>query len=55
MYKAQFKSRNAYESWTTIGSYGSESAALDSAMRKKQGGAFMVRVVDKNGAVVFSS
>jgi hypothetical protein len=28
---------------------------LDSAMRKKQGGAFMVRVVDKNGAVVFSS
>ena len=29
MYKAQFKSRNAYESWTTIGTYGSESAALD--------------------------
>lgn len=55
MYKAQYKSRNAYESWTTIGTYGSESAALDAAMRKKQGGAFIVRVVDKTGSTVFSA
>jgi hypothetical protein len=55
MYKAQYKSRNAYESWTTIGTYGSESAALDAAMRKKQGGAFIVRVVDKAGSTVFSA
>lgn len=55
MYKAQFKSRNAYESWTTIGTYGSESAALDAAMRKKQGGAFIVRVVDKSGSTIFSA
>ena len=55
MYKAQFKSRNAYESWTTIGTYGSESAALDAAMRKKQGGAFIVRVVDKSSSTVFSA
>ena len=55
VYKAQFKSHNAYESWSGIGSYGSESEAINAALRKKQAGAFLVRVVDKNGNVVFSS
>ncbi len=55
MYKAQYKAKNAYESWTTIGSYGSEGEALNVAMKKKNSGALMVRVVDKNGSVVYSS
>ena len=55
MYRAQYKAKNAYESWTGIGSYGSESDALNAAMRKKNAGAFIVRVVDKNGNVVFSN
>jgi hypothetical protein len=55
MYKAQFKSRSPYESWTTIGTYGTESPAIASAMAKKQKGAVMVRVVDKNGAVIYSN
>jgi hypothetical protein len=55
MYKAQYKAKNAYESWTTIGSYVSESEALNVAAKKKNSGAFMVRVIDKNGSVVYSS
>lgn len=55
MFKAQYKSKNAYESWSTIGSYGSESEAINSAQRKKNAGALMVRVVTSSGAVVFSS
>jgi hypothetical protein len=35
MYKAQYKAKNAYESWTTIGSYGSECEALNVAAKKK--------------------
>lgn len=55
MYKAQYKSKNAYESWSTIGSYGSESEAVSNAQRKRNAGALMVRVVTRAGAVVFSS
>ena len=55
MYKAQYKAKNAYESWTTIGSYGSESEALNVAAKKRNSGALMVRVIDKNGSVVYSS
>lgn len=54
MFKAQYKSRNPYESWSTIGSYSSESSAISVALRKKQSGALIVRVVDKSGSVVFS-
>lgn len=54
MFKAQYKSRNPYESWSTIGSYPSESSAISVALRKKQSGALIVRVVDKSGSVVFS-
>jgi hypothetical protein len=55
MYKAQYKTNNAYESWSTVGSYGSESEAINSAVRKKSAGAFMVRVVNSTGVVIFSS
>jgi hypothetical protein len=55
VYKAQYKAKNAYESWTNIGTYSSESEALNVAIKKKNSGALMVRVVDKNGSVVYSS
>jgi hypothetical protein len=55
MYKAQFKSKSPYESWTTIGSFGNEQGAIAAALNRKQKGALLVRVVDKNGAVVYSS
>lgn len=55
MYKAQCKAKNAYESWTIIGSYGSESEALNVAVKKKNSGALMVREIDNNGSVVYSS
>jgi hypothetical protein len=54
MYKAQFKSKSPFESWTTIGTYGTEGPAVSSAMQKKKKGALMVRVIDKNGAVIYS-
>jgi hypothetical protein len=54
MYKAQFKRHNPYESWTTIGHYGSEESAISSALSYKNKGYLMVRVVDKNNSVVYS-
>lgn len=55
MYKAQYKTNNAYESWSTVGSYGSEAEAINSAQKKKNAGALMVRVVNSSGAVIFSA
>lgn len=55
MYKAQFKSKSPYESWTTIGSFGNEQSAIAAALNRKQKGALLVRVVDKKGAVVYSN
>lgn len=55
MYKAQFKSKTPYESWSPIGVYGSESQAIAAALMKKSKGAIMVRVVDKKNRVVYSS
>jgi hypothetical protein len=55
MYKAQFKRNSPYESWTTIGSYGSEQAAISSALQYKNKGVLLVRVTDKKGAVIYSS
>jgi hypothetical protein len=55
MYKAQFKSRSPYESWTTLGTFGTEAPAISAAMNKKKNGAVLVRVVDKNGAVIYSN
>jgi hypothetical protein len=55
MYKAQFKRHNPYESWTTIGTYGSEQAAMSAAMSYKNKGMIVVRVVDKKGSVIYSN
>ncbi len=55
MYKAQFKSKSPYESWTTLGTFGTEAAAISAALQKKKSGAVLVRVVDKNNSVVYSS
>ena len=54
MYKAQFKSRSPYESWTTLGHFGTEEPAIAAALNKKNSGAILVRVIDKNGSVVYS-
>ena len=54
MYKAQFKNKSPFESWTTLGSYGTEQAAISAALSKKNHGALLVRVTDKNGGVVYS-
>lgn len=55
MYKAQFKSKSPYESWNSLGVYGTESAAISSALMKKRRGAILVRVIDKKNRVVFSN
>lgn len=55
MYKAQFKRNNPYESWTTIGHYGTEQAAISAALNYKNKGMLMVRVTDKKGAVIYSN
>lgn len=54
MYKAQYKSKSPFESWSTLGTYGTEAQAISSAMQKKKKGALLVRVVDKKGSVVYS-
>ena len=54
MYKTQFKSKTPFEAWSTAGTYSGESQAIASAMRKKQSGAVLVRVIDQNNAVVYS-
>jgi hypothetical protein len=54
MYKAQFKRHSPYESWTTIGSYGTEAAAISSALSYKNKGMLLVRVVDKNNAIIYT-
>lgn len=55
MYKAQFKNKSPYESWTTIGHYGTEESAISAALSRKAKGAILVRVVDKKGSVVYSN
>jgi len=54
MYKAQYKKNSPYESWTTLGSYSSESQAIAAAISKKTRGALIIRVVDKKGTVVYT-
>ena len=54
MYKAQFKKNSPYEAWTTIGHYGTEASAMSAAMSYKAKGMLIVRVTDKNGAVVYT-
>jgi hypothetical protein len=54
MYKAQFKNKSPYETWSTIGSYGTESSAISAAINRKTKGAIMVRVINKKGVVVYT-
>lgn len=54
MYKAQFKTKSPYESWTTLGTFGTEAAAISAVIQKKNKGAILVRVVDKSNGVVYS-
>lgn len=53
-FKVMTKSTNAYQAWSTRGSYGSESAALAAAQRLAATHAF-VRVVDGEGRVLWSA
>ena len=55
MYKAQFKSKTPFESWTTAGSFGTEPVAISAAIRKKRSGAILVRVIDSKGRVVYTA
>jgi hypothetical protein len=53
-YNVVTKSTNAYQAWTTRGSYGLEAAALAAAQRLSLTHAF-VRVVDGEGRVLWSA
>lgn len=52
-YRVMVKKLNAYQAWTTRGSYGSEAVALSVAERLSRDHAF-VRVVDEDGRVLWS-
>ena len=54
MFKAQYKRNSASGPWITISTARTENQALRLAMQKKDAGALMVRVIDKNGNTVFS-
>lgn len=52
MFRVQYKSQNAYQSWANYGSYGSEAPALAAATRIRSK-YFMVRVIDARNQIVF--
>lgn len=54
MYKVQFKTKSPYESWTTLGTFGTENSAISAALSKKNKGAILVRVTDKSGSIVYT-
>ena len=54
MYKTQFKNKSPFESWITLGTYGTEAPAISAALGKKARGAILVRVIDKKGSVVYT-
>lgn len=54
MYRVQYKSQNAFQSWVSYGSYGSEASALNVAVRIASR-YLMVRVLDRSGMVVYVS
>jgi hypothetical protein len=55
MFKAQYKSKSPFETWLSIGTYGSERMAVSAALKKKTAGAILVRVVDKQNRVIYSN
>lgn len=54
MYKVQYKARSPYDSWITVGSYGTESQAISAALARKNKGAVLVRVTNKN-QIIFTT
>ena len=54
MYRVQYKSQNALQSWVSYGSYGNEMSALNVAARIGSR-YFMVRVLDRIGLVIYAS
>ena len=54
MYKVQYKSRSAFQSWVNYGSYGNEAAALAVASRLRSR-YLLVRVINRHRAVVWSN
>jgi hypothetical protein len=52
MYKVQYKSHSAFQSWANFGNYGTESVALSNADRASAK-YFMVRVIDRDKRVVW--
>jgi hypothetical protein len=54
MYKVRYKVKNASESWKNHGSYGSETGALQAAVRIAPG-KLMVQVLDPRGNTVWSA
>lgn len=54
MWKVEYKHANAGSSWTTYGTYGSESSAVGVAARIAHQH-FAARVVDPRGNVVWSA
>ena len=55
MFKVQFKNKSPYESWSTLGTYGTEAAAIQAALLKKNKGSILVRVTDSKGSIVYSN
>ena len=55
MFKVHFKAKSPFESWTSMGTYGTESQAIASAIQKKNKGAIMVRVTNSKGQLVYSN
>ena len=53
MFRVQYKSHNAYQSWVNLGSYGDERSALANATRVC-GRYFMVRVLNPDGMVIWT-
>ncbi len=54
MWKVEYKRANAASSWTTHGTYGSESSAINVASQVASKN-FATRVVDPRGNVVWSA
>jgi len=55
MYTVQIKPYSAFGSWHSSGTYTQESYAINMAITRKRNGAFLARVIDKNGNVIFNA
>lgn len=55
MYTTQYKMSNPFESWKSMGTFGSEAQAIAAALNKKTKGALVVRVIDRRKQVIYSN